>query len=82
MSKSYDDEGNRLEPEQIVEMTTDIDFIYIWELVNELFDKYEITEVVQALDNDELLLELDELQQRFMLMLNQWGSHKVPQVRS
>jgi len=46
----------------------DLDFIYIWELVNELFDKYEITSVEEAINNDTLLEELETLQLAFIEM--------------
>ena len=42
-----------------------IDFIYIWDLVNDLFDKYEVTEVADALDNDAFVEELEVLELSF-----------------
>lgn len=47
----------------------DIDFIYVWEIVNELFDKYEINSVDEAINNTELLEELEATERAFLEML-------------
>ena len=51
-------------------MDSMVDFLYIWELVNELFSKYEVTNLDEALDNDKLRVELETLEEDFWEMLN------------
>lgn len=46
-----------------------IDFINIWELINDLLDKHEITNFDDALDNDAFLDDINTLENAYSKMV-------------